>query len=94
MSEVQRQLSPEEDEAITEALKYGDAESLRLNELTSRIVALSAIGSQGTISSLDENFISAFFEQMEELATEAYALAEKIGRQRRAAKTGVAQPPV
>ncbi|GAB3625279.1 hypothetical protein PTE30175_01565 [Pandoraea terrae] len=81
MSEVERQLSPE-DEAIAQCSSEQDERAVELRNVTGKIVALSMVGGQGGIDSLDEEFVHAFFEQLEALASTAHELSAKIFEQR------------
>ncbi|GAB3627907.1 hypothetical protein PTE30175_04696 [Pandoraea terrae] len=81
MSEVERQLSPE-DEAIAQCGREQDERAVELRNVTGKIVALSIVGGQGGIDSLDEEFVHALFEQLEELASTAHELSTQIFEQR------------
>ncbi|GAB3627682.1 hypothetical protein PTE30175_02377 [Pandoraea terrae] len=73
---------PPDDETKARMREHGDHEVVRLCDITSRMVALAAIGGQGSIASLDDKFIYAFFEEMEDLSKEAYDLAGLVAEHR------------
>ncbi|GAB3630404.1 hypothetical protein PTE30175_04410 [Pandoraea terrae] len=73
---------PPDDEIEARIPEHADDEIVRLCDITSRIVALAAIGGQGSIASLDDKFIYAFFEQMEDLSKEAHDLADIVANKR------------
>ncbi|GAB3626669.1 hypothetical protein PTE30175_03040 [Pandoraea terrae] len=51
----------------------------RLDELVTRLAALSSAATQGGIESLDQPYLSAYFLQMEELAMEAHLVSNDLG---------------
>ncbi|GAB3626097.1 hypothetical protein PTE30175_00905 [Pandoraea terrae] len=57
----------------------------RIDDLATRLAALSSAATQGGIDSLDEPFLGAYFLQMEDLAMEVHLVANDLGMTLRAA---------
>ncbi|GAB3629589.1 hypothetical protein PTE30175_01293 [Pandoraea terrae] len=81
MSDVERPI-PTIDEAIAQCHREQDERAVELRKVTGKIAALAMAGGQGGTDSLDDEYVHAFFEQLEELASHAHELSAQIFDQR------------